>query len=148
MNSRISSSHATSEQPYQFHWTVQEEEIDGLNHVNNLNYLRWTNRAAHAHSASVGWSSEKFKEHGSGFVVRSHEIQYRLPALMGDEICVETWIGSFDRFSSERHYRIVRSKDGKLLAKAKTVWAFVNFEKMRLAAIPQALASAFGRALT
>lgn len=128
---------------YRHKLVVKEDVIDEMNHVGNLNYLRWTNKAAVRHSAHVGWDTKRYREFGSGFVVRSHEIQYRIPALLGDDITVETWIASMDKASSKRKYRIVRDRDQKLLARAETTWAFIEFETMKLKRIPQELIDAF-----
>ncbi|MEM8735265.1 MAG: acyl-ACP thioesterase domain-containing protein, partial [Planctomycetota bacterium] len=56
----------------------------------------------------------------------------------------ETWVDSFERFSSNRCYRIRRSNDGRLLAKANTIWAYVDFKSMRLAQIPTEVIHDFG----
>ncbi|MFN3190200.1 MAG: acyl-CoA thioesterase [Aureliella sp.] len=134
----------TADHPFVCTRTVVESEIDGLNHVNNLDYLRWTNWAARQHSAAVGWAWQRFRDQGTGFVVREHHIQYRLPALLGEDVSIETWIDSFERFSSNREYRIRRSADGRLLAKANTIWAYVDFRSMRLAQIPDEVVRDFG----
>ncbi len=65
-----------SEQPqtprhaFSYRLTVRPEEIDELNHVHNIQYLRWTNKAAVAHSTLVGWPTARYRESGFGFIVR------------------------------------------------------------------------------
>src|ERR1700684_2550649 len=119
---------------------VHEDEIDILGHANNLAYLEWMQTAALAHSAAQGWPAQRYQTLGAGWVVRSHTIKYVRSALAGDEIVVRTWVGDMKRFSSMREYRIERSTDGVLLAKAATQWAFVDFATGGLARIPQDVA--------
>ena len=122
---------------FEFQYTVVESDIDAMNHVNNLEYLRWTLRAAHAHSKSIGWSSERFRQYGAGFIVRSHNIKYRLPALLGDRVTIKTWVQELNRVSSIRKYHIIRSSDGRRFADVETNWVFVDFQTTGLRADSQ-----------
>ena len=114
-----------------------------MQHVNNLRYLKWTLKAAVAHSSAVGWTSKRYHEFGFGFIVRSHHIKYRVPALLGDEIVVKTWIENLDKVSSDRRYQIIRKSDGKRLAEATTTWVFVDLKTLELARIPDEIKSSF-----
>jgi acyl-CoA thioester hydrolase len=124
--------------------TVIEEDLDALNHVNNLQYLRWTLKAASAHSSHVGWPSSRYRELGMGWVVRSHNITYKVPAKLNDEIAIHTWIKSFDKVTSIRKYEIIRQTDSRVCAIAETRWVFVDFETLQLVAIPAEVRAAFG----
>jgi len=124
--------------------TVIETDLDELNHVNNLQYLRWTLHAASAHSRHVGWPSQRYRELGSGWIVRSHQITYKIPALLHDEILVKTWVAGFDRVSSIRKYEITRESDQSLCALAETRWVFVNFATLKLTEIPADVKASFG----
>ena len=135
----------SSRQVFEYHCEVLSSDIDAMNHVNNIEYLRWTLRAAGAHSRSVGWPSDRFKVLGSGFIVRSHNIKYRFPALLGDHVTVKTWVQEFTNVSSVRKYQIVRSSDQKRLADAETNWVFVDFQTTKLRPIPNEVRSAFGK---
>jgi acyl-CoA thioester hydrolase len=128
---------------FEDHRIVCEEDLDDLKHVNNLQYLRWTLRAASSHSKHVGWSSERYRALGAVWVVRSHKITYKYPAQLADEITIRTWIDDFERYSSLRKYEIVRSADQRLCAIAETRWVFVDLVTQKLAAIPEEVSSAF-----
>ena len=130
---------------YEFQHVVVQSDIDAMNHVNNLEYLRWTLRAAHAHSASIGWSSDRFRKYGAGFIVRSHNIKYRLPALLGDHVTIKTWVQELNKVSSIRKYHIIRSSDGRRLADAETNWVFVDFQTTALRQIPAEIRTAFAK---
>lgn len=130
---------------FEYRLIVDEDSIDEMNHVNNLQYLRWTNRAAVAHSSHVGWTSKRYHDSGFGFIVRSHNIKYRVPAQLGDSILVTTWIADMEKVSSVRKYRITREGDGQLLAQAETNWVYVDLKTLRLTRIPKEVQEAFFR---
>jgi acyl-CoA thioester hydrolase len=124
--------------------TVAHADLDALEHVNNLQYLRWTLNAASAHSSQVGWPASRYRELGMGWVVRSHKITYKFPAKLNDEIAIHTWIKSFDKVTSIRKYEIIRQSDSRVCALAETRWVFVDFETLKLIEIPNEIRAAFG----
>jgi acyl-CoA thioester hydrolase len=128
---------------FEYHHTVGRDEIDVLGHANNVCYVRWMQDAAMAHSAAQGWPPEAYQRLGSGWVVRSHTIEYLQPAQAGDRILVQTWVATFKRVTSRRRYRILRWGDALLLATAETNWAFVNYATGQPQRVPREIAWAF-----
>lgn len=131
--------------PAVFFWehTVCEDEIDAQGHVNNLEYLKWMQSAAVAHSTEQGWTPERYVEEGSAFVVRSHSIEYLAPAFAGQPLIVETWVTGFQKVTSLRKYLIRRPDDDKLLAQAETNWAYIGRKHGVPRRIPQELIDSF-----
>ncbi|MDA0285404.1 MAG: thioesterase family protein [Planctomycetota bacterium] len=131
--------------PAVFFWehTVCEAEIDEQGHVNNLEYLRWMQSAAVAHSTEQHWPPERYVEEGSAFVVRSHAIEYLAPAYAGQTVIVETWVTGFQKVTSLRKYLIRRPDDGALLARAETNWAYIGRKHGVPRRIPQILIDSF-----
>ena len=123
--------------------SVVPAEIDVMGHVNNIEYLRWTQRAAVRHSDAQGWTTENYLTLKQGWVVRSHQIEYRQPAVLGDQIIVRTWVADMKKVTSARRFEIYRATDQVLLAEATTNWAFINFETKVLCRIPVEVSSAF-----
>lgn len=128
---------------YEHARVVRPDEIDRLGHVNNLVYLSWMIEAAVAHSAVQGWTAERYEQLGGGWVVRSHEIKYVEPAYDGQQIVVRTWVADMTKVASTRRYRIVRADDDRVLAKAATQWAFVDFASGTLRRIPEEVVQSF-----
>jgi len=102
---------------------VQPVDIDELGHVNNIVYLRWVQEAAIAHWRTVAPPADQA---ALVWVVVRHEIDYRRPALPGDDILVETWIGVSVGRDFERHTEIVRAADRRILARARTLWCPID----------------------
>jgi acyl-CoA thioester hydrolase len=128
---------------YEYRLTVKDDEIDEQGRVNNVVYVSWMQDAAVAHSATLGWTAERYLGMGAGWVARSHYIEYLRPALAGDKIIVETYVADMKKATSKRVYRILRRDDGEVLAKAETQWAFVNYVTGRPTRIPSEIADAY-----
>ena len=127
----------------EYHLTVTEDEIDGQGHVNNLEYLKWMQDAAVAHSAEQGWTTQRYRNLGSGWVARTHRIEYLQPAFAGENIVVKTWISNFKKVTSLRKYKIIRPVDAAVLSTAETNWAFIGLERYIPRRIPQELCESF-----
>ncbi len=122
--------------------TVADAEIDPLGHANNVSYLTWTEAAAVAHSSAVGWTAERYRQQSIAWVVRSHHIEYLRPAEAGDSLTIETWVGDIGRVQSTRHYEIRRG-ERELIARAQTLWVFIDTQTGRPRRIPEELRAAF-----
>ena len=99
--------------------SVVPGDIDEQNHVNNTVYLRWVQEVATAHWEAIA-SSEA--QEGIGWVVLRHEIDYKTPACLGDDLVLRTWVGKATRLTFERFTEIRRSSDGQLFSTARTLW--------------------------
>jgi len=123
--------------------TVPEAAIDVNGHANNLEYLRWLQEAATAHSDAQGWTLARYAETSTSWVIRSHAIDYLRPAYAGERLTLLTWIGGFEDQESPRHHLFWRECDRKVLARARTVWVFVDAAAGRAQSIPDAFRAAF-----
>ncbi len=128
---------------FEYQHTVMADEIDEQGHANNVAFVTWMQAAAIAHTKVLGLSSEKYKQLGAGWVVRSHTIDYLQPAFAGDKLIVRTWVAAMKKVSSIRRYQIIRQFDRQLLAKAETNWAFVDYKTGKPMRIPAEISSLY-----
>lgn len=128
---------------YEHELVVHTSDIDELNHANNLSYLKWMQDAAVAHSTAQGWSPQRYHEQQAGWVVRSHQIQYMLPAVTDDRVVVRTWVAGLKRVTSLRCFKFLRKRDAATLAIAATEWVYVDFTTGLPRRIPPELLQAF-----
>jgi acyl-CoA thioester hydrolase len=112
-----------SSTPFEISVSVTPADIDAQNHVNNTVYLRWVQEVATAHWQAIA-SSET--QEAIGWVVLRHEIDYKAPACLGDNVVLRTWVGKATRLTFERFTEILRGSDGQLLSKARTLWCPIN----------------------
>ena len=113
--------------------SVSLEDIDEQNHVNNTVYLRWIQEVATAHWKAIASREAQEK---IGWVVLRHEIDYKAPACLNDEVVLLTWVGKATRLTFERFTEILRSSDGQLLSKARTLWCPINAQTGRPVRVP------------
>ncbi|WP_442266601.1 acyl-CoA thioesterase [Tenacibaculum sp. ZS6-P6] len=111
---------------------VASEEIDNLNHVNNVVYVQWVQDIATLHWQHL--VKGKNADHLIWVLVK-HEIDYIGQAVLNDEITLKTWVGETKGVKSIRHVEIF--KEDKLLVKSKTTWCLVNNETLRPARITE-----------
>jgi acyl-CoA thioester hydrolase len=128
---------------YEHRLTVPAEAIDGQGHVNNLEYIRWMQDAAVAHSQAQGWPASRYERLGGGWVVRTHRVEYLQAAFAGDQVVIYTWVADFRKIRSLRKYKMIRQADEIVLATAETDWAFIGLEHRVPRRIPSELAEAF-----
>ena len=96
---------------------VRPDEIDELDHVNNIEYIRWMQIAATRHSDAQGWTTDDYRRLGLCWVVRSHFVEYLQPAFAGEQIVIRTWVCDMKKVTSARRFEISRPSDSKLSAK-------------------------------
>jgi len=110
--------------------TVSKDDIDDLQHVNNLVYVKWMDKIATAH-----WSflTRNYPLPQYIWVVMRHEIDYLKQATLGDEIFVKTWVGETKGITSVRFMEFY--KKDVLLVKAKTIWAMLDAKTYKPARI-------------
>ncbi len=123
-------------------FTVPHEAIDANGHVNNVVFVQWMQDVATRHFESL-CGVEIMGSAGAMWVVRSHQIEYFLPARAGDSLQVMTWVVSFSRVRSVRGYKFIRADKGQLLVRGETEWVFVNAQTGRPGSIPKAIVQAF-----
>ncbi|SNR57769.1 MULTISPECIES: acyl-CoA thioesterase [Hymenobacter] len=102
---------------------VQPHDIDELDHANNVQYVRWVQDTAGEHWLTAYPPGER--EHYI-WVVREHRIQYRHPALLGEQLRCTTWIGEVRGAQCQRFVHIERATDNKLLCEAETQWVLLD----------------------
>jgi len=119
---------------------VAADDIDELDHVNNVVYVRWVQDVAAAHWESATSPAERAE---IAWVVLRHEIDYKHPARPGDPVIARTWVGPPSAATFERHTEILRAGDQRVLARARSLWCPVHPRTGRLRRIDPALHDRF-----
>jgi acyl-CoA thioester hydrolase len=123
--------------------SVMPGDIDEQNHVNNTVYLRWVQEVATAHWRAVASAQAQ----SIGWVVLRHEIDYKAPACLSDDVLLRTWVGKATRLTFERFTEILRNTDGQLLSKARTLWCPINAQTSRPVRVPQEVREQFSSSI-
>jgi acyl-CoA thioester hydrolase len=122
-----------SSSPFEMLVPVIAADIDEQNHVNNTVYLRWVQDVATAHWRAIASPEAQAT---IGWIVLRHEIDYKAPATLGDEIVLRTWVGKASRLTFERFTEIRRQRDRQLLSQARTLWCPINEQTGRPTRVP------------
>ena len=123
-------------------FSVPESDIDVLGHASNIAYVRWVQDVAVAHSNAVGLTWEAYQALGAVFVVRRHEIDYLRSLQFGDPVEATTWIQDVKGVQCDR---MIEFRTGDVVvAKSRTLWVFMSFERQRPVRIPEPIRIAFG----
>ena len=103
--------------------TVTAEHIDGLMHVNNVQYLYWVQEIAKAHWQAL--TQTRIDIQGV-WVVRTHTIDYKKPAFQGDPLRIETHIQSLRGPLSQRQVCFYHDQSNALIARCTTQWCYMD----------------------
>ena len=115
---------------------VRFGDCDLLGHVNNAKYLTYIESARiDLWRAQLGFlRSHVIDEHGKrghGFILARAEVDFRAQSRYGDTLEVRLGLGSFGRSSLTYDYDVVRVGDDTLVAVAKTVQVWFDYDENR-----------------
>ncbi len=113
---------------------VQEDDLDALQHVNNVRYVQWIQDVSEAHWNVISkpeWTSAYF------WVVRKHVIEYSGSAGSGDEVTISTFIKENKGAISTRVVEMFQARNGKLILKAETDWCLLQAGNLKPVRIPK-----------
>jgi acyl-CoA thioester hydrolase len=124
----------TSSNPFSIEIVALAADIDELNHVNNVVFVRWVQDVAAAHWMAT--STDELRACYSWMLLR-HEIDYLGQAFLGDRLIGTTWVGEAKGATFERFVEL--KKDGKVITKSRTVWALLDAKTLKPRRIDQAM---------
>lgn len=122
--------------------TQASNEVD---HVNNIEFLRWIDRASELHCDAAGWPRQRMLDAGMMWFVARHEIDYRAEVSIGDDLLLSTWVEDVRRVKSWRSTAIhCRAEDTwECACRARTLWVLVDLATRRPRPVPADMATAF-----
>ena len=107
-------------------------DIDFMGHVNNARYLNWVQDAVVAHWQKLAPPSA-IAAHL--WVALKHEITYRKPAFLNDEVIATTVLESFQ--GARAFYNTLIKRGEEVLAEVKSSWCCIDAKTLRPARIAQ-----------
>lgn len=117
---------------------VSEEHLDFNNHVNNLVYLQWALDISRRH-----WLAKISDTIDQQFfwMVRSHHVEYKKQAFLGEEIVIKTYVEGYRGPFSDRIVKIYRGED--LLVQVKSNWCLIERDTQKLKRVPEEILQLF-----
>jgi acyl-CoA thioester hydrolase len=120
--------------------TVVQEDLDDLEHVNNVRYVQWIQDISKEH-----WQSAAPNELQAGiiWVVKNHNIEYVSSAVLGDAILIKTFIAETKGAISVRCVEMYNDKTNQLLVRSLTEWCLLNALTLKPIRISEAIKKVF-----
>ncbi len=118
---------------YRKNITVKQEDLDELQHVNNVRYLEWVQEISKEHWENV--VAKKVLDEII-WVVRNHNITYYEGALLNDSIAMATEVIEWKGPISTRLVTMKNNKSGRMLVKAITEWCAVHPKTLKPIRVP------------
>ncbi|NCP18124.1 MAG: acyl-CoA thioesterase [Erythrobacter sp.] len=117
---------------------ITPADIDFMGHVNNARYLGWVQDAVLAHWRKIAPADAVAER---AWVALKHEITYRKPAFLEDDIIANTVLESTR--GARAFYHTVIERGGEVLAEVKSSWCCIDAESLRPARIGEEIARHF-----
>lgn len=127
-----------SAKPFAFPITVLPSDIDFMGHVNNARYLNWVQEAVLAHWRKLAPADEVASK---AWVALKHEITYRKPAFLEDDVIARTVLESIK--GARAFYSTVIHRGEEVLAEVKSSWCCIDAETLRPARIGEEVSRFF-----
>ena len=120
--------------------TATKDDLDELNHVNNVRYVQWVNDIAKEH-----WLQEATPKMLENYiwVVLKHCIEYKNPAFLNEIIKLRTYVSFSEGVTSTRVVEFYNNNNNKLLAKSEINFCLINAQNSRPIRIPQDISQLF-----
>lgn len=117
---------------------IAASDIDFMGHVNNAHYLRWVQDAVVAHWRRFA-PDEAVAAHL--WVALKHEITYRKPAFLDDEVIATTVLQKVE--GARAFYDTLIKRGEEVLAEVKSSWCCLDAETLRPVRVAKDLAAKF-----
>lgn len=105
--------------------------------VHNIAYLRFVEVARTFLAEKLGLALSEMSEVQRYPVVVRTEIDYRRAAKLGDQLVVEGWLDTIERVRFWCSFKIVRPKDGALIAECRQMLALIQLPAAKLLRLPE-----------
>ena len=124
--------------PHYYPIEILPADIDFMGHVNNARYLGWVQDAVLSHWHKLA-PAEAIAAHG--WVALKHEITYRKPAFLEDEVIAKVVLESIQ--GARAFYETVVKRGEDVLAVVKSSWCLIDSATLRPARIGHEITAFF-----
>ncbi len=120
---------------YETSHTLRIDDMNYGGHLSNDKVL------AIFHDLRVRWLKEygftELRAFGSSLIMSDSQVQYRAEGFQGDELKSILLLGEIGNSGFELYYQLIRVEDQKEIARGKTGMAFFDYDKRKVARVPE-----------
>lgn len=121
---------------------IQEEDIDALNHVNNIAYIKYFEKARFDWYESHGIYLHEYMKKGLAFVLRKLDISYINEARLGDVLKIKTIPDKTGKSSFTIKQEMYNSQN-ELITEVDVVTVMIDLEKRKSIPVVEEIAKHF-----
>lgn len=112
--------------------TVTHENLDAMNHVNNVQYVHWVEEIAAEHWNIVKDNTPYYNDY---WVLVDHHITYKKQVFLGDELTVCTYPLPPEGIRQPR--KVVFFVNGEKVVDSRTIWVLFEGTSQRITRIAE-----------
>ncbi|MCI0530128.1 MAG: acyl-CoA thioesterase [Nitrospira sp.] len=120
---------------------VRKYELDSFGHVNNAVYLNYLETAIDEAMSSLGYTVSKLKELGIIILLKEIKLDFKHPAMLGDELEVRSYVSEAKMVRGTWHQQVINRASARVLVEAYTTGVFLDL-KGKPTRIPQDIVEA------
>lgn len=120
--------------------TVSVDDLDELQHVNNVRYVQWVQDIAETH-----WLKNASKELVDSYywVLIKHTIDYKGPAFVNDTILIKTFVSLSEGVTSIRNVEMYNQSTDRRIVTSETKWCLIDAKTNKPTRITTEIAELF-----
>lgn len=123
--------------------TIRSYEVTRAGYPQPGAILRYLEYLATRASGSHGYTNTWYSEQGSAWLVRDMSLLLGWLPPMDTELRMATWVAEFRRVQALREYAIWHPSSGRIVARARARWAYVQRYTGQPLRVPEAMAALF-----
>lgn len=123
--------------------TIRSYEVTRAGYPQPGAFLRYLEYLATRASGSHGYTNSWYAEQGSAWLVREMSLQLGWLPPMDSELMMATWVAEFRRVQALREYAMWHPASGRIVARARARWAYVQRHTGRPLRVPDSMAALF-----
>jgi acyl-CoA thioester hydrolase len=124
---------------YSVELPVRVSDLNYGNHVGNDSILTIMQEARALFYKSLGFESEVKLDGAIGQVVADAAIVYKAESFFGDVLIISIVVQNFHKYGFDLLYKLTNKVTGKEVARGKTGIVCFDYEKRKMAAVPDKL---------
>jgi acyl-CoA thioester hydrolase len=128
---------------FQTEIAVRVSDLNYGNHVGNDSILTLMQEARTLFYRSMGFESEVKLEGPVGQIVSDAAIVYKSESFLGDTLHIKIAVGDLTKYGFNLFYRITNKATGKEVALGKTGIVSFDYQKRKIALVPDLLRKKF-----
>ncbi|MBN3859447.1 YbgC/FadM family acyl-CoA thioesterase [Neisseriaceae bacterium PsAf] len=121
---------------------VRGFHLDLYRHVNNARYLEFLEEARWDMTDSADVMRDLHRKH-LGFVIVNININYRSPAVLGDELEVQSTIKEFNEKKGIIEQVIINTKNNKVVVDAEVTYVILDLQTQKVGQLDDDLMQGF-----